>query len=204
MPFRYSAFLSYRHSEGSLAGRFVSGLYDLLSEELELLVPEPVFFDQRAFKDKPFSEQALAEALCESVCMIVVFSPVLFDEQRPYPALEYTAMLTLEAKRLQILPPEDLRQGLIIPIILRGRESIPAEMLNNRIFYNFSDYYSSTNLKRRSDYAKRISQIARYIAQRCEIYRALPEAFNDASSFCLPEREHVIHMIRGSRSMRRI
>jgi hypothetical protein len=200
MPFRYSAFLSYRHPKGSLAARFVASLYDSLAAELELLVPEPMFFDQYAFKDKEFSDQALAEALCTSVCMIFVYSPVLYDEERPYCAIEYNAMKILEKHRLEALPPDERRYGLILPIILRGREMVPAEIWEQRQCLDFSGYLGSHSLKRRSDYAQRVRGLADYIARRCEVFRALPhDLFSEDESFALPDREEVIRWIHQNK-----
>jgi hypothetical protein len=139
MPFRYSAFLSYRHPKGDLAAGFVTSLYESLAAKF------------------------------------------------------------LEKYRLEALPVEERQHGLIIPIILRGLESVPAE-LQDRQSVDFSNFLSTHSLRRRSDYARQVSQLADYIASRCEVFRALPrDLFAEAKSFALPDKNAVIQWIHQNR-----
>lgn len=103
MPFQYACFISYRHGQRKLAERIINDLYETLSGELELLRDEQVFLDRERLRGGYFYNEALAEALCHSACMIVVFTPTYFSRNHTYCAREYKAMEELEKKRLRLL-----------------------------------------------------------------------------------------------------
>jgi hypothetical protein len=60
----------------------------------------PDLFDEKALKVGDQYNQELAFQLCRSACMVMFFSPLHFDVQHPYCALEYQAVLDLERQRL--------------------------------------------------------------------------------------------------------
>src|SRR4051794_30268202 len=105
MKFRYSCFISYRHGQRKLAERIVQDLYDALSSELELLMNEQIYLDRERLKGGNFYNEALATALCQSACMITIFTPTYFDCNHPFCAREYKAMERLEQSRLSAIGP---------------------------------------------------------------------------------------------------
>lgn len=124
--FRYSCFISYRHGQGQIKRRFVEEFHRALSAELELLRNEEVFLDKERLNGGDFYNEALARAIYESATLIVVYQPNYFDLQNPYCAREYRGMRALESRRLALIPHvEDRNHGLIIPIVLRGEDSVP-------------------------------------------------------------------------------
>src|ERR1051325_11084048 len=100
MPFQYSAFISYRHRPTTFANDLIDRIYELLLSELEPLVPEPVFYDKVFFAGTPFSDDALAHALHKSVCMVMIYYPVYFQDEVTYSSREFKAMEELESLRI--------------------------------------------------------------------------------------------------------
>lgn len=81
MPFEYACFLSYRHLEQSqLAEQFIDELSSALQGELGAWVEERLFIDSERIRAGAFFNPALADALCRSVCMLVVYTPNYFSK----------------------------------------------------------------------------------------------------------------------------
>ena len=173
MPFNYACFISYRHGQGDLAKRIVNDLYEAIWNEMETWfggnAKDMVFLDEGGLEAGEFFNESLAQALCESVCMIVVFTPAYFDALQTYCAREYKAMERLEQERLRLLgSAADRRRGLIIPIIFRGEERFPQEIKERRQFHNFDSFLlSDVEMKKNPKYDRTIKAIAAYIADRC-------------------------------------
>ncbi len=118
--FKYACFISYSHGEEALVKNFIDQFKAALKAYLEPWMDEEVFVDVDRLKAGFKYNEALAEAICQSVCMIVVYSPVY--ERRPYCGREYEAMERLEKQRLAHLAGAAGAgfNGLIIPVVLRG------------------------------------------------------------------------------------
>ena len=102
MPFRYSCFISYRagdrQRENPYTVTLLKALQKHLGHELGLLLEEEVsqvFVDWRRLQGGYFFNATLAHALCQSVCMLVVYTPTYFSLVHPYCAREYRAMEAL-------------------------------------------------------------------------------------------------------------
>jgi len=183
MPFKYSCFISYRHGQRELAERIINDLHKALSNELEMLLNEEVFVDRERLKGGTFYNEELASALCESACMIVVFTPTYFDKKFSYCAREYKAMEKLESERLKSLGKSvDKKYGLIIPIVFRGADSIPSEIKERRQYYSFEAFQlSDVEMSRHPNYAGKIKEIAKYIYDR---YKAMVALNSDVCECC--------------------
>ena len=96
MSFKHSCFISYRHGHGELTERILTDLSTALSNELGLLRNEGVFVDRERLQGGMFYNEALARALCESACMVMIFTPTYFDTAHTFCAREYKAMEELE------------------------------------------------------------------------------------------------------------
>ena len=190
---------SYRHGQRALAERIITDLYDALTAELELLINEQVFLDRERLKGGDFYNEALSTALCESVCMIVVFTPTYFDKKYTYCSREYKAMENLENERLRALglPADKKQHGLIIPIVFRGATCLPDDIKSQRFYYNFENFsLCDRKMTKNPKYAGEIRKIASYIAER---YRALANCPDDLCGCCeefqLPEENEVMEWL---------
>ena len=79
MPIKYACFISYRHGQRKLAERIINDLTEALASELEAWLEEEMYVDRERLKGGDFYNEALAKALCESVCMIMIFTPTYFS-----------------------------------------------------------------------------------------------------------------------------
>ena len=117
MPFKNACFLSYRHGQFPLMRNFVVQFHDALASELETLTDLPVYQDSKRLQGGDFFNQQLSRSLCESVCMIMIYTPTYFSPDHLYCAREYVAMKDLEIKRLRRISAQG--HGLIIPVVWR-------------------------------------------------------------------------------------
>jgi hypothetical protein len=189
--FKHACFVSYRHGQHAIKERCIRGLHDCLASELELLRNEAVYVDYERLKGGQFIDPNLARALYESACMVMVYHPTYFDPRHTYCAREYRAMVALEQERLALLPhPPDRAQGLIIPVILRGKDSLPEEIANHRFYEDFSKFMLADVEQSIKTYAGQIKGIAEYIHDRCTALEELTIP-GDAEHFALPSEESV-------------
>lgn len=169
MPFSYSCYVSYRETNRELASNFIIDLADELSARLADKSSD-VFMDWSRLTGKAPSEnnQKAAKALCESVCMIVIFTPIYFSESYPYCAREFKAMEKLEAERIELLRKcnidIDIQNGLIIPIIFRGSAYVPEE-IKKRKYYSFEDFLlAGSSISNNQKSKKKLDAIAEHIS----------------------------------------
>jgi TIR domain len=193
MPFRHACFISYRHAQGDLMKRFVDDFCTALASELEAVTELPVCHDVRRLKGGDFYNEKLAQDLCESVCMVVVYTPTYFSASHRYCTREYAAMKDLENVRLSETQSEG-HHGLIIPVVLRGFDQLPDEIKKRRLVYNFEPFHlSDQKLAKNRNYNEQIKKMAAYIAARC---RELEELQIDCGQFALPSDQAVEQLAR--------
>jgi len=195
MPFDHACFVSYRHHQQSqIAERFILDLADALRNELTLMMEEDIFIDTERMRGGTFFNPALANALCKSVCMVVVYTPTYFSWSHMYCAREYRAMERLEEARLSRLRNQQGREaGLIIPIILRGLDSLPDSIRDNRHFYTFERFcLSGRELARNRQFEDRVREIATVIhARKRALAPWADELTCDCNGFVFPTEEEV-------------
>ncbi len=206
MPLKYSCFISFRHGDRSLPTEknlletIIRQLKTALASELEALTTKEVYVDWERLKGGDFYNQALAKALCESACMVVVYVPTYFDQHKTYCAREYKAMERLESKRLPLVDSAaQLKHGLIIPIVFRGLKFLPSEIKSHRAYHDFQSFQlGSREMSHNSKFNSKIREIAEYIYDRCRELEALPtDPYLECDNFNLPEEAEVIDWIRA-------
>lgn len=193
MPFRYSCFISYPDGQGDLMKRFVEELESALQSSLGPYLREGVYIDKNRLSAGYKYNEALAEAICQSVCMVVVYSPIY--EASSYCRREFTAMQRLEEKRFRAMQSSvSAHCGLIIPILLRGKaEEFPSIIREHIHFCDFSRFTTaSTKITRHRESVEKIEQIARYIFDLYERFRTSgSDPCSQCTSFRLPAEEEV-------------
>jgi TIR domain-containing protein len=205
MSFKYACFISYRHGQRATAEALTENLYKALAGEISLWLNEDVYLDKERLRGGDFYNEALSRALCQSVCMVVLFTPIYFDSEFTYCAREYLAMESLERYRLGLLGDLSVQEhGLIIPVVCRGRELLPDVIKRRRNFFDFEKYYlGSTSLPSKGKVLSDIQDIARYIRARYEELTNLPEdPTNDCTTFDLPSEAEVRRWIDSLRGLR--
>jgi hypothetical protein len=186
MPFKYSCFISYCHGQHELMQQFIKELTDALKNYIEPYLGEPVFIDEERLKPGYLFNPALAEALCQSVCMIVVYSPTY--EDRPYCLREYAAMEELQERRFRMMGRTIGERGMIIPIVFRGEEFIPPKLKGHIHYADFSRFtLAETGIKNSPPYINKIEDIARHIRRLYDDLNGLAaDPCEDCGSFVIP------------------
>ena len=195
MPFDYSCFISYRHTKYKQNSAYLEKIVESLAGELERRVEAEVCRDKERLKGASFYNEALAGALCRSVCMIALYCPTYFSVDHPFCSREFRAMEELERKRLdalhsaqaalqarkgglsrgqlKLLNDMDVTNGLIIVVALCDFESIPEHIQQRRNCYNFEPYTLRGNLERNQEFRKEINEISQYVARQYRVFNAL-------------------------------
>lgn len=191
MPFKYACFISYCHGKEDLVRTFIEELQKALKRHLDAYLDEEVYIDEERLRGGDLYNEKLAEAICQSVCMIVVYMPKY--ERHPYCLREYAAMEELEEKRLRGIEPVDPKRGLIIPIVFRGGDNLPPAIKSRRQYYDFSHFtLVSPTISDNPLYADKIEEIARTIYEFYRMFEATSEdPCGDCSSYTLPAAEHL-------------
>jgi hypothetical protein len=168
--------------------RFVDEFHEALAGELEALVDLDVYCDVLRLQGGDFYDQGLARSLCESACMVMIFTPTYFSAAHPYCAREYVAMKEIEAVRL----PPGAEHGLIIPVVVRGFDELPAEISSRRQAYRFESFtMSDQRLSKNKKYSAEVGKLAHYIASRCRALRSLEV---DCDGFAMPSDAAVMEL----------
>jgi hypothetical protein len=168
-----ACFVSYRHTDDPDAHAFVTAFVRQLKKQLKWMLPNSqIYFDEKALKVGDQYNQELAFQLCRSACMVMFFSPLHFDVQHPYCALEYQAMLDLERQRLGAAEADLRNKGLIFPVVFRGPDCLPPEITGSRHYENFDNVVCESDFEQRECQA-RIKDMANQIYRR---YVALSNA----------------------------
>lgn len=190
MPVKYSCFISYRNLSANLARDFHTSLND----ELKHLTTLPIYRDETRLRGGDFYNRELALALCESACMIMIYTPTYFDKSSTYCAREYKAMETLESNRLQQLGYEkNYQHGLIIPVVYRGVDVFPKYVSGIRNYYKFDSFHiCGRSYLRSNPYNELIKQIAKYISERCHELNSLDiDPCESCGLFEVPKEEDI-------------
>ena len=164
MAFKYICFISYAHSPGERATgattmmqEFVDELKRALVDELDPIFEEEVYIDRDRIAGGAHFNEALAQALCRSFCMIVVYVPKY--EKRKFCLREYRGMELLEKKRMKLAGANSGEYGMIIPIVLRGGDNLPDDIKKRIHYLDFSKYTTaSANIRNNSEYVEQIGR----------------------------------------------
>jgi hypothetical protein len=188
--FKWACFISYRSAQRKLMQCFFDQFIEALEAYIEPYFGSdlPVYIDKERLKGGDFFNRELAVNLCRSLCMISIYTPIYFDTKHRYCAREYNAMKSLEQRRIA---STENNYGLIIPIVLRGKESLPDEIKNSRMYYDFTKYdLCSPEIIHDPDFKEVMKEIAIRVH---EIYKHIKKQEIDfcecCSSFEFPE-EH--------------
>lgn len=188
MPFEYCCFISYPHGHNDVLVPRIEDFVAGLEQEIYAVSRKKIWVDVRNLQGGSRLNGTIGPELCKSACMILIYTPLYFDAEHTYCARELTAMHQLEEQRMKLLG--DPGNGLIIPIILRGKKEFP-KVLQDRGFHDFTDILlSNPDDKIRVKHAEKIKKIAEYVIERCNhLEKVAPHLTQDCQEFRLPSSE---------------
>jgi hypothetical protein len=193
MAFEHGCFISHVSAEEPLMREFVTELAKALRSELEPLIGDfvesTVYLDEERLKGGDKFNLALGRALCASACWVMVYVPQYF--RRDYCQREFRAMQMLEEQRLR-QPEIELQpqEGMIIPIILRGRrEQLPDGLSEEVHCLEFSRFSTaSSEILRHASFIDQITERALFIQKVFELGKGLSQ---DCGQFSIPTLDQV-------------
>ena len=193
MPSEWCSFISYRHATEYKGKQYTERFVEEIKAELEFAVSQKVYLDSDRMKGAEFYNEALALNLCRSVCMVALYWPTYFSREHTFCSREFRAMEALEAKRLKLLTdPAERTKSLIIILALRGFDSIPEAIRQQRLCKNFLPYTFSSDLKTDVAFQKEMVEIADYIGSRVAAFsKVKPDPFGACGSFKLPTEKEI-------------
>jgi hypothetical protein len=183
-----ACFISYCHGERELMTTFINQLKSALESSLEPYMDERVVIDTTRLAAGYNYNEALAEAICQSICMVAVLVPKYFEHA--YCRRELEAMKRIETERFNLLGTAATHgRGLIIPIILRGEiTDLPPAIKDHIHCADFSKFTTAyPPLATTDKFVQDIERIARFIYEmRKQFRRRLLNPSRDCSRFVLP------------------
>ena len=185
MAIRYGCFFSYAQGRHALMRQFKSALVDALRCYLEPYFDneDELFIDTEQMGGGDDLDRKIARAMCESVCMILIYTPKY--EAHPYTRREYEAMRLIEAERATWYT---LPSHLIIPVIMtRHPESLPPQISGSTFYVDFSHYTMATaDLKSNPDFLPDIDKMFKRIAAHYACQKKYTPQDHDCNQFALP------------------
>lgn len=170
----YPCFISFRHFDDEISVEFIKQFEKCLTGYLNPLVGQKPFIDYNRMAPGYDLKPAITDALCQSACMLVIWSPKYFDTEHVWCAKEFIAMTELEANRLRLLPQEERIKKLIIPVIYRGSKYYPRTLADGTLYLNFEKFglYEPEMIKNQK-FAEEIEKLAEYIYERLKAFERL-------------------------------
>lgn len=168
----HACFISYRHpaAEGSREAKLIAHVCKAISDHVQMYTHKhEVYFDQKRLVPGYQYDECLAEAICRSACMVVVYWPAYLESD--YCRKELEAMLAIEARRRQALGNQLHGCRLFIPLIVRGRvEDLPEAVRQGCQYLDYSRQATNPNFNIGDDEetSKRLFEIADYIKSLCD------------------------------------
>lgn len=185
MTIRYGCFFSYAHGRHAFMSKFKNDLVDALKCYLEphLDSESELFIDSEQLGGGDDIDHRIARALCESVCMIVIYTPKY--EAHAYTRREFAAMQLIEAERSLWYP---LPSHLIIPVIMtRHPLCLPPQITGPGMYVDFSRYTLATaDLKTNPDYLPDIDKVVQRIASHYHLLKGAAPPGHDCGRFQMP------------------
>jgi TIR domain len=187
MELKYSCFISYPSPKerNSDLERFVLALNDVLRRKLDGFVGQEVFFDRDGLKPGGAHQQDIANALCHSGCMFLVYVPAY--GKNDYCLREFSFMEQMQAKRKAILgqnAPPDL--NFIVPVSLVAPTAWPAELRPiSRTAADFSAFMVKTEMGQRSLSAdilsvQNVSRLVAHVRTCCALLETHAEVLKNS------------------------
>jgi len=190
--FEYDFFISYPHMNEDQLPHLVTEFADTLAEKLSFIRQytdtKTAFIDKNRLRPGFRWEPAIAQALCRSRCLILVYNDQYFT--REYCILEFRAMCALEAKRAgksgngkgNNAKPKG---SMIIPVIVQsagGEDETPVLPPEVQEFewYDFRSILDPSRQFKNKKYLEKVREIYKRVE---DLRKSYPTPVVDCSGF---------------------
>jgi len=186
MTVRYGCFLSYAHGQHAYMSKFKNDLIEALKCYLEPYfdTEKELFVDSEQLGGGDDLDQRIAEAMCESACMIMIYTPKY--EAHGYTRREFAAMQLIESERQLWYR---LPSHLIIPVVMtRHPNGLPPQITGPGLYVDFSRYtLASGDFKTNPDFLPDIQKIVQRIVSHYHCLKNCTPPEHDCRRFVLPD-----------------
>ena len=185
MAIRYGCFFSYAHGRHELMNTFKRTLSEAIRCYLEPYLDDEdeLFIDTEQLGGGDDLDRRIAHAMCESVCMIVIYTPKY--EAHAYTRREFAAMQQIEQERSDWYP---MPSHLTIPVIMTMHPGkLPPQITNASLWVDFSRFtMATTDLKSNPDFLPDIQKIVERIVTHYQFQKKFTPVGHDCNQFMLP------------------
>lgn len=147
-----------------------------------------VYFDDKRLVPGYQYDEKLADAICRSACMVIVYWPAYLESD--YCRKEIEAMLDIEKKRRQLLGTELHGCRLFIPIILRGNlDELPEGVRKDCQYLDYKAQATKPDFNMGDDdkMSEELYRVARYIKDLCDKMKNASDAlFGKCQQYIFP------------------
>jgi hypothetical protein len=136
-----------------------------------------VYYDEKRLVPGYQYDEKLADAICRSACMVIVYWPAYLESD--YCRKEIEAMLDIEQKRRQLLGRALHGCRLFIPIILRGNlDELPDGVRDNCQYLDYGAQALKPDFNMGDDdqMSDRLFGVAEYIKTLCDKMKGASDA----------------------------
>lgn len=124
MSLQYSCFISYLHPRDEWTLTVTKQVIKAVRNALGFYTKAPLYLDEERLQPSYNHNELLAEAICESACMVVLYYPAYRDSD--YCQRELLAMKAIEDRRRKLLGRQLHGKRMFAPILIRGtRQQLP-------------------------------------------------------------------------------
>lgn len=168
----HACFISYRHpcEVDNREAKIIEHVRKAIADHVQMETHEhKVFFDQQRLVPGYQYDESLAEAICRSACMVIVYWPSYLESD--YCKKEIQAMLDIERKRRQLLGDALHGCRLFIPVILRGDYAhLPEAITKDCHYLDYRKQATNPNVNIGDDetMSEQLFRIAAYIKSLCD------------------------------------
>jgi hypothetical protein len=188
----HACFVSYRHPArpGGLEEKLLRHVVDAIQDHIELYTHKhEVYVDRPRLVPGYQYDERLAQAICRSACMVVVYWPSYLESD--YCLKEIRTMLEIERKRRSVLGNDLHGCRLFIPVILRGTvQDLPSDL---HLGCQYLDYKAQAirpnfNIGDDETMSAQLDAIAEYVKSLCDKMKTVEDVlFKDCDTFTFPQ-----------------
>ena len=186
MAIRYGCFFSYAHGRHELMNTFKSTLSAAIRCYLEPYLDneDELFIDSEQLGAGDDLNRRIARALCESVCMILIYTPKY--EAHAYTRREFAAMQQIERERRDWYA---MPSHLTIPVVMTMHPyHLPPQITDASLYVDFSRFTMATgDLMSNPDFLPDIMKIVERIVTHYHLQKKFTPIGHNCNQFVLPD-----------------
>lgn len=193
---RYACYISFPTPADDFLLEIAQDLKTRLKRELDISITDNLIYMN---SDRTYNDQKAAIALCESACMVMLFTQRYFDAKHPFCTREFRAMQILEEVRLQALGVNiSKKHCLIVPVIIRGSIDDLPSCIRKHSVYDFKRAYALDVSPRNRDKNFRLSieELAEHVANHWYLLQnRIQNPCGNCPDFSFPRESEILSML---------